>query len=56
MSLDFTKCASCEDPNASLENYYGAALCSDCINLEKDTDWDQYEEDKRRRIAEENEE
>lgn len=53
--IDFSHCHVCKDREKKLKNYYGFAMCSDCIKTEEETDWDQYEEDKRHRIAEENE-
>ena len=48
-------CETCSDDEVFLQDYYGAMLCQDCIELERTTDWDQHEEDKRERIAEQNE-
>ncbi|WP_396586433.1 hypothetical protein [Bermanella sp. R86510] len=53
--IDFSRCYVCLDEEKKLKNYYGFAMCSDCIKTEEETDWDQYEEDKRQQIAEENE-
>ena len=53
--LDFTACNYCSDDEKPLENYYGTVLCKDCIKMEKETDWDAFEEKKRQRIAEQNE-
>ena len=44
-------CHSQED----LQWYFGTILCSDCIDMERNTDWDEFEQKKRERIAEENE-
>jgi len=53
--IDFSKCHICLDEEKKLKNYYGFAMCNACIKLEQETDWDQYEEDKRQRMAEQNE-
>ena len=53
--MDFTRCNWCGDEEAPLQNYYGDALCQDCIRMDKETDWDEYERKKRERIAEQNE-
>lgn len=54
--IPFSHCHLCQDKKAKLKNYYGHPLCEPCIKMEEETDWDQYEADKRDRIAEENEE
>ncbi len=53
--LDFTCCEWCLDEEKPLQNYYGNVLCPDCIKMEVETDWDEYESKKRERIAESNE-
>jgi hypothetical protein len=53
--IHFSHCHVCKARDKELKNYYGFAMCSDCIKTEEETDWDQYEEDKRQQIAEENE-
>lgn len=53
--LDFTGCNFCGDEETPLENHYGDVLCRECIKIELETDWDQYEADRRQRIAESNE-
>ncbi len=53
--LDFTACNYCSDDTAPLENYYGTVLCKDCIKMEIETDWDEYERKRRERIEESNE-
>lgn len=45
----------CCDSEAPARDYYGTSLCEECIEMDRDTDWDAYEEEKRRRIAEQNE-
>lgn len=35
--------------------YYGHSICPSCLDMEEATDWDAYEEAKRKRIFEENE-
>ena len=49
--------AECEycSTTEGLQNYYGATLCQECIDFDKNFDVDSYEADKRERIAEENE-
>ncbi|MFT7109904.1 MAG: hypothetical protein ACI843_001571 [Psychrobacter glaciei] len=54
--IDFSHCYLCQDKRSRLTNYYGFALCAPCIKLEEETDWDQYEINKRQRIAKQNEE
>ena len=46
-------CEVCDSEN--YEDYYGIRLCKDCIAMEENTDWDKFEEDKRRKISEDNE-
>ena len=54
--LDFTCCEWClDDEDKPLENYYGSALCQECIKMEIETDWDEFERKRRQRIAEANE-
>lgn len=53
--LDFRACNYCSDKYKPLENYYGTVLCADCIKMEKETDWDEFERRRRERIAESNE-
>lgn len=53
--LDFTVCEYCSMDDVPLQNYYGTVLCQECIDMELNTDWDAYECNKRRRIAESNE-
>jgi hypothetical protein len=48
-------CDICGDDEAMASNYYGTMMCNDCIDAERNTDWDQYEADKRERIAEQQE-
>ena len=56
MSEDYCDVSGCEYCHRiPVSNYYGARLCDDCIEMERNTDWDAYEEKKRNRIAEENE-
>ena len=55
---DMTQCSLCESRDKPLlwvggDN--GSAFCSECEDLERNFDVDKHEEDKRRRIAEENE-
>lgn len=38
-----------------VSDYYGTRLCDDGVEMERNTDWDAYEEKKRKRIAEEKE-
>lgn len=52
---DWTACNICRDEEAGLTDYYGTPMCDRCIQMEETTDWDAYEENKRRRIAEANE-
>ena len=40
---------------SQFRNYYGTRMCEPCIELEEETDWDKFEEDKRRSISESNE-
>lgn len=53
--LDFTCCEWCLDEEKHLQNYYGTVLCQDCIKMEVETDWDEFERKKRERIEESNE-
>ena len=53
--LDFTCCEWCLDEDSPLQNYYGTALCADCIKMDIETDWDAHEQKRRERIAESNE-
>jgi|TARA_R100000501_G_C2579625_1_gene83373 hypothetical protein len=53
--LDFTACNYCSDDEKPLQNYYGTVLCQDCIDMEVNTDWDEWERKKRQSIAESNE-
>ena len=53
--IDMTCCEYCCDQEKPLQNYYGTALCQDCINMEVSTDWDEYERKRRERIEEQNE-
>ncbi|NQY17727.1 hypothetical protein [Alteromonas sp.] len=56
MSEDYCDVNGCEYcRKIPVSNYYGARLCDNCIEMERNTDWDAYEEKKRKRIAEENE-
>jgi hypothetical protein len=55
MAIDCTACNYCSDEEKPLTIYYGSALCEDCIKMEIETDWDEYERKKRERIAESNE-
>jgi hypothetical protein len=48
-------CQHCSDDQALTVPYHGTALCLPCIEIERTTDWDKHESDKRQRIAEENE-
>jgi len=53
---DYCEVSGCEYcQKLPVSDYYGSRLCDDCIKMEESTDWDQYEEDKRQRIAEQNE-
>lgn len=54
-TADWTACNICRDEEKGLTDYYGTPMCEDCIRIEETTDWDAYEENKRRRIAEANE-
>ena len=51
--MDCEYCSNFDELDVS--DYYGTRLCSDCIRMEEETDWDDYEEKKRQRIAEANE-
>lgn len=48
-------CDLCCDTNTALKTYYGQTLCQACIDIEENTDWDKFEEDRRRRILESHE-
>lgn len=48
-------CEMCGQCDAPSQDYYGIVMCDECIRIEKETDWDQFEQDKRERIAEQNE-
>lgn len=50
---EFSGCEYCQQIPTS--DYFGSRLCNDCIDMEENTDWDQFEVDKRQRIAEQNE-
>lgn len=52
---DWTQCNYCGDDEAGLTDYYGVPLCDKCVEMERTTDWDEWEDKKRRRIAESNE-
>ena len=52
---DWAKCNWCGDEESPLQNYYGDALCADCIKMDRETDWEAWEQKKRERIAEQNE-
>ena len=57
MIRDMTKCRLCEQEDIPLNwiDGWNAAYCAECEEFERTFDIDKYEEDKRRRIAEENE-
>ena len=55
MAIDCTACNYCSDEEKPLTNLLWFALCEDCIKMEIETDWDEYERKKRERIAESNE-
>lgn len=47
MSEDYCDVSGCEYcRRIPVSNYYGARLCDDCIEMERNTDWDAYEEKK----------
>lgn len=54
-SINWSRCEYCLDEEVSLVDYFGFALCQSCIEMEETTDWDKFEDDRRRRIAENNE-
>ncbi len=53
--IDFSQCVICCDEEVPLNDYGGSAWCDGCMEMDKTTDWDAYEENKRARIAEQNE-
>ncbi|MBD1559615.1 hypothetical protein HC752_21970 [Vibrio sp. S9_S30] len=56
--LDIPACSMCGDENCINDAHWGW-ICADCKDeydeIERTTDWDAYEERKRRRIEESNE-
>ncbi len=53
--IDFSQCAICCYEESQLNNYYGSAWCDKCVEMDKTTDWDAFEENKRAQIVEQNE-
>lgn len=48
-------CFYCDAVDVALIDVCGTLMCHECEEMERTTDWDAVEEDKRRRIAESNE-
>ena len=56
MAKDWSQCNVCGDEEAAqLTDYYGTPMCDECIRIEEETDWDEYEARKRERLAEQQE-
>jgi hypothetical protein len=60
MVKEINCCSGCGDDEVGItkDSYYGW-ICKQCFDdferIDRETDWDKWEEDKRRRIAEANE-
>lgn len=48
-------CACCGCVRGGMNPYFDTSICDSCKEMEENTDWDKFEEDKRRRISEQNE-
>jgi len=52
---DWTHCNYCGDEEAGLTDYHGVPLCDECIEMDRTTDWEAWEEKRRLKISRENE-
>lgn len=50
--LDFSCCVICGKDERPLDD---SRWCDDCLEMDRNTDWDAWDEKRRNRIAEENE-